>query len=156
MKKSFFLCIYAFISIQRIWAQPEILPFTTDFCTSYPEGTHDEPKLWQDCCLEHDLYFWAGGSQTDRSTADLGLYQCVAQAGALWHARVMYYAVRVGGYSPVKFKTKKWGNGWSERVTYEALSIEETARLINDVQSVSSIPTNVLQSFSRNLWSRLE
>ena len=57
------------------WAMsdPDLKPFATDYCTLYVEGTHQQPNLWRHCCVEHDLYFWAGGSLDDKKATDLNL-----------------------------------------------------------------------------------
>lgn len=88
--------------------------FETDYCTNYPEGTREEPELWKHCCLLHDLYFWAGGTRRDRDVADLELRSCIEETGAHHHARLMYYAVRAGSYSPIKYPKYQWSNGWKD------------------------------------------
>lgn len=110
-------------------------PFETDYCTHFPEGTKDDPNKWKDCCLYHDLYFWAGGTKKDRDKADLDLKNCIEKTGALRIAHVVYFGVRVGSYSPIKYQSKKWNHGWSQREDYKALTSEDIARIEEELNS---------------------
>lgn len=96
--------------------------FETDYCTNYPEGTKREPELWKHCCLKHDLDFWAGGTEEDRFTADLELKSCIEKTGNKKQAQIMYWGVRLGSYSPVKYPKRKWNNGWPDRSDFQALT----------------------------------
>ena len=71
-------------------------PFLTDYCTAYSEGTREHPDLWKHCCIEHDLYFWAGGSRDERKQTDLRLKHCVEATGEVEIARLIYLAVSIG------------------------------------------------------------
>lgn len=103
-----------------------LLPFETDFCTGFREGTRENPELWKHCCVEHDLHFWAGGCAQARREADLRLRTCIREAGAPGYARLIYAGVRLGSLSPFKLKRKKWGNAWKDgRGTYRSLSPED-------------------------------
>jgi hypothetical protein len=70
--------------------------FAYDGCTFFGEGTPENPGLWSDCCLEHDLLFWGGGPRIARDRADLALRDCVAGRVAPAVAWVMYLGVRAG------------------------------------------------------------
>lgn len=157
MKLKVFCLILVFSLTSLAQAEPGIHPFETDYCTSFPEGTKDHPDLWAHCCLEHDLYFWAGGTKVDRDEADLGLRACVEATGEIHIARLMYLGVTLGQLSPVKFETRKWGNGWGEERKYEALTPHEIL-LIEDQVTTSGdlIPEPILNRFLKNLHSRLE
>lgn len=152
------LCLLPLFLFNTYASEPEVLkPFSTDYCTKYPEGTRAQPELWKHCCLEHDLYFWAGGLQADRRVVDLQLRSCVEATGALNHARLIYAAVTVGGSSPVRFKTKQWGNAFVERPRYQALSEAETRLLIEHLElNNSELSTSLMQSFKDQLNSRLD
>jgi hypothetical protein len=110
-------------------------PFVTDYCTNFAEGTKKEPNKWKECCLYHDLYFWAGGTISDRKNADLVLRNCIEKTGAHKIAEVMYLGVRLGSYSPIKYSDKKWSNGWSNRESFKALSIEDITRIEEELNS---------------------
>lgn len=101
-------------------------PFITDGCTLFPDGTWDEPKLWEECCVEHDLHLWAGGTPAARIKADELLRTCVKEKGQSAVAEFMYYAVRLGSYSPLKMEGKEWGNAW-EKPGYEKLTAEQVS-----------------------------
>ena len=122
--------------VSPIFSQAESLTrFTTDYCTSYPEGTRDQPDLWKICCLEHDLFFWAGGSKKDREIIDLKLRDCVEKKAGSAQANLMYYAVRAGSLSPIKNPDKKWNNGWRERPDYAPLSSEDVDQVEAEILS---------------------
>lgn len=89
----------------------QLQPFTTDACTMFPDGTPEDPKKWQHCCILHDLKYWAGGTETERLQADEDLWACVALTGEPEVADVMFLGVRVGGtpYLPTAWR---WGYGW--------------------------------------------
>ena len=88
-------------------------PFQTDGCTRFPDGRPDHQKLWRDCCVQHDLYLWAGGSKEERLAVDRQLKECVISKGAPVPAWVMYLGVRIGAQSPVRYKEMEWGNAWT-------------------------------------------
>ena len=52
-------------------------PFVSDGCTMAPDGTFKNPEKWRDCCVEHDLWFWGGGTKEQRQTADKSLKICI-------------------------------------------------------------------------------
>lgn len=131
--------------------------FETDFCTNYPEGTQEKPALWKHCCLMHDMFFWAGGSKTDRLDADLELKSCIEDTGSLYQARVMYLAVRAGSYSPIKYPKRKWNNGWDKRPDFQTLSSKDIDKVEDEIfSSYDFIPLELKQTFIYQLRSRLE
>jgi hypothetical protein len=132
-------------------------PFLTDYCTAYYEGTRERPGVWKHCCLEHDLYFWAGGSRSDRQGTDFRLGKCVEATGEVEQARLMYAAVALGGLSPIKFRAKHFGNAWdNSRPRYIRLTSEETQVIIREVERTKWLPQQLRDSFIRQLLSRLE
>jgi hypothetical protein len=139
-------------------ASDSLKPFLTDYCTAYPEGTRERPNQWKHCCIEHDLYFWAGGSLSERKLTDLRLKKCVEDAGAPIQARLIYAAVSIGGQSPIRFKTKEWGHAWPGRARYQSLSEQETSTLINYIELLESqdLPVTLRQNFKETLNTRLD
>src|SRR5690606_15820021 len=99
-------------------------PFTSDGCSSFPEGTPSQNDLWLACCTAHDLAYWKGGSYTERLQADEALQACVAQVGEPEIALLMLAGVRVGGspFFPTPFR---WGYGWPYPRKYAPLTEEE-------------------------------
>ena len=102
----------------------ELKPFTTDGCSSFPEGTIEHASLWADCCIRHDFAYWKGGTYEERLLADETLQQCVAKAGKPKTANLMLAGVRVGGtpYLPTSFR---WGYGWPFMRGYKVLTADE-------------------------------
>lgn len=100
-------------------AEDTIRPFTTDGCSSWPEGTRAKPQLWHSCCVEHDKVYWQGGTQAQRRDADRALRQCVKSLGKPITGAVMELGVRLGGhpYLPTRFR---WGYGWPYPSRYES------------------------------------
>lgn len=72
---------------------------------------------WENCCIEHDRAYHAGGTSDQRKEADYKLYQCVkANKGTSW-AWIMWLAVRFGGvpYMPWDWR---WGYGRDYAMSY--------------------------------------
>lgn len=101
-----------------------IMPFTTDGCSMFPDGTINDHTLWLECCVEHDKAYWKGGSYPDRVRADRALRDCVSASGAPFIAEIMLEGVRVGG-SPFWPTTYRWGYGWPGLRGYRPLSAKE-------------------------------
>lgn len=97
--------------ISTITVAEEIQPFTSDGCSSFPNGTMMQGELWLSCCTEHDKAYWRGGSYQQRLDADIKLKHCVAAVGEAAVAELMLSGVRVGGspYWPTQFR---WGYGY--------------------------------------------
>lgn len=126
----------------------EIEPFTTDGCSSFPDGTLEQQSLWLNCCVRHDLAYWMGGTEQQRLQADERLAQCVAKAGEPEIARVMLAGVRAGG-SPHLPTTYRWGYGWPMGRGYQALSAAEKKQ-IREHLSVLEKMIEVLKEELRN------
>lgn len=99
----------------------ELKPFTTDGCSSFPDGTLNQQTLWLECCIRHDLAYWKGGTFAERKQADQELKLCVSNIGEPEIAEIMQAGVRVGGtpYLPTPYR---WGYGWSYLRGYKALT----------------------------------
>lgn len=156
LMKIFALTLFLSFSFSAI-AQETLTEFRTDYCTNYKEGTRQEPELWKHCCLLHDLFFWAGGTKSDRYSADLDLRTCVEETGAYQQAKLIYYAVRLGSYSPVKFPDKKWNNGWKKRSDFQALTPEDIDQVESEILSgYDFISFDIKDKFLFKLRSRRE
>lgn len=80
---------------------------------------------WCDCCFQHDIAYWRGGTEAQRQQADEQLQSCVESKtgnGAL--AKLMYEGVRVGG-SPYFPTWYRWGYGWKDNKGYQSLTEAE-------------------------------
>ncbi len=114
--------------------------FTTDACTKFPDGTREEPKLWQHCCVAHDIKYWAGGTSALRLQADYELRACVAATGKLDIAEVMFLGVRVGG-SPFYPTPWRWGYGWEQIRGYNELTSNEAFEVARRIPyNIYSVP----------------
>jgi hypothetical protein len=103
----------------------DINEFTSDGCSLFPNGTMKDRTLWCDCCFNHDIAYWRGGSEEERTQADKTLRECVSErTGDKALAEVMYEGVRVGG-SPVFPTWYRWGYGWKYGRGYKPLTKEE-------------------------------
>lgn len=80
-------------------------PFKTDGCALFPDYT------WQECCINHDIEYWCGGTSELRRKADRDFQECVAATGHPSIGALMHLGVRLGGAS---FLTTwwRWGYGW--------------------------------------------
>jgi len=103
-------------------------PFTSDGCSSFPDGTFEQSQLWLRCCVAHDYAYWQGGTFDERLQADKALRSCVAQVGEPEVALLMLAGVRVGG-TPFLPTSYRWGYGWSYPKFYGALTEEELAQV---------------------------
>jgi hypothetical protein len=128
-----------------------VKPFETDFCTGYKEGTSKVPLLWADCCKEHDLYLWAGGTRKQRRQADRRLRKCVRDKGAPIHGIIMWLGVRIGKLSPIKIKGHQWGNAWGHKVRREKLSKDEIKALQQSLTQHSDLSPEQIIDFIQEL-----
>lgn len=102
----------------------QLMPFTSDGCSRWPEGTRKNPNQWLECCFKHDIQYWMGGTESQRFNADNELKACVKENFKDWMAIVMYMGVRVGGAA--EYETSyKWGYGWTYKRGYLPLTSEE-------------------------------
>lgn len=124
MLKNIVLLLFLLFASAQLFASEELVDFETDYCTMFEDGTPSKPMVWKQCCYDHDLRFWFGGSETQRDLADLRLKSCVENTGHQHIAKLMYYAVRAGRYSPVQHKLR-WGWGWKPFIGYKDLSLEQ-------------------------------
>lgn len=103
----------------------ELADFSSDGCSLFPDRSLIDAKDWCDCCFEHDIAYWQGGTIEQRLAADEQLRDCVlAKTDDPLLADAMYNGVRVGG-SPYFYNWYRWGYGWNDRRKYQAHTLEE-------------------------------
>ncbi len=128
--KPFFLAIiyYIILLIPQLVSADSLQPFSSDGCSSFPDGTFAQNQLWLKCCRAHDFAYWKGGTYQQRIDADLALQECVAQVGQEEIALLMLAGVRVGGtpFLPTAFR---WGYGWPYPRFYGPLSDDELRQI---------------------------
>lgn len=112
----------------------EISPFRSDGCSLFPEGTLIDKGLWEECCIEHDIAYWQGGTAAERREADERLRDCIeAKTSDAILAKVMYDAVRAGG-SPMFPTWYRWAYGWPMGRQYRPLSEEERRQVTRQLE----------------------
>ncbi|PKI17835.1 hypothetical protein [Colwellia sp. 12G3] len=119
-----FILTFSLLLLSLTINAEEIKPFTSDGCSSFPDGTFTQQELWLNCCTAHDYAYWQGGTYDERLIADKALQQCVAKVGQPEIAALMLAGVRVGG-TPLFPTTFRWGYGWSYPRWYQTLTAEE-------------------------------
>jgi hypothetical protein len=103
----------------------ELADFKSDGCSLFVDGTFKDRELWKDCCVEHDVAYWKGGTAEEREAADLKFRACILKkTGNEALAKLMYEAVRAGG-SPHFPTWYRWGYGWPKGRGYQALTETE-------------------------------
>ena len=119
-------------------AVDELRAFTSDGCSSFPDGTGEERRLWRSCCVVHDLAYWKGGSKDERRAADEALKECVAKVGEPTIAKLMLAGVRVGGtpWLPTRFR---WAYGWPYLRGYQEISEEEQSMVQQEVEAAATL-----------------
>lgn len=115
-------------------AEPLILKeFSSDYCSEWPDGRIDDPKLWATCCFAHDLSYWIGGTEQDRLASDKELKVCVRNSSDSLNGFLMYTGVRIGG-DPGE-ASYAWGYGWTHDRKYFQLSKDDKERAKTLLQS---------------------
>lgn len=95
-----FRCLVMGALLTGCTAAPEIQPLDSDGCSLFPDGSWGDRTLWCDCCFQHDMAYWRGGTEEERKRADEALRECVLEkTGNEGLAGLMYRGVRLGGAS---------------------------------------------------------
>ncbi|WP_269522834.1 hypothetical protein [Coraliomargarita parva] len=119
--------LLAFVLYHVLDTEPaaEISDFSSDGCSLFPDRSLINKDDWCQCCFEHDIAYWKGGTEAERLAADAALRDCVLQStGNHELAETMYLGVRLGG-SPYFKNWYRWGYGWNYERKYRALSEKE-------------------------------
>ena len=127
--KSLLPALFCFTACKN--EEMKLSDFTSDGCSLFIDGTFEDPDLWKECCLKHDIAYWQGGTEEEREAADIAFRECVKKkTGNSELAEVMYQAVRKGGdpYFPTWYR---WGYGWPIGRGYKPLTNEEE-KLVHD------------------------
>lgn len=134
--------IFILILFPSLASGDELKPFTTDGCSSFPDGTIEQQSLWVECCIRHDLAYWKGGTYEERLSSDNALAACVTNIGEPEIASVMLAGVRVGGspYFPTYFR---WGYGWPFPRGYKSLSASEKQQVRVRLEQFKVMITNI-------------
>lgn len=107
----------------------ELAPFSSDGCSLFPDGPRQDRSRWCDCCQEHDLAYWQGGSSEERTLADTTLRDCVlTKTSNPQLAETIYLGARAGGH-PAFPTWYRWGYGWAYGRSYQPLSAAERLKV---------------------------
>ena len=105
--------------------EKQIKDFTSDGCTLFPDSSLILKSDWCECCFDHDVAYWQGGTEEERLKADETLRECVREkTGNVNLAKVIYQGVRLGG-SPYFYNWYRWGYGWDYERKYKKLTDDE-------------------------------
>ncbi len=147
IKKIFYFFI---LTITSFAYANELKPFVTDYCTMFVDGTSSRPTLWRDCCIEHDIRYWFGGTSANKDKADIELKSCVKHVAGLTWANLIYVGVRAGHYSPIKGKYK-WSWGWeNKRNNAEEISDQEKSYIKEELRRLPYSPEMIEQFIQKN------
>ena len=113
-----------------------IQPFTSDGCSLFPDGDLEDNERWLNCCTQHDIAYWQGGSKEQRYQADLALKQCVSNLNKEKTAELMFAGVRAGG-SPYFPTWYRWGYGWPYTRGYAPLTEDEQQQIEHHLKALS-------------------
>lgn len=107
----------------------KLRPFTTDYCSEWPEGKKENPDQWAGCCFTHDLHYWLGGTSEERERSDVELKECVKLSGSSLAGFLMYIGVRLGGKPGDA--AYSWGYGWTQSRDYTSLNDQAKAQAVD-------------------------
>jgi hypothetical protein len=132
-----FLVAGSFLWLGCSQKKMELADFSSDGCSLFMDGNFEDPKLWKECCVLHDIAYWRGGSKKEREEADQAFKHCVEKkTGNSKLAALMFQAVRAGGepYFPTWYR---WGYGWPLGRGYQELSPEEEEMVAEKLRKFS-------------------
>lgn len=90
--------------------------FYFDGCTAFPDRLPGHTLY--EACLNHDIAYWLGGTEDERSAANAAFKQAVTTSGPAGRllAPIMYAAVQYGGNNWFSRTVigSNWGFGWNE------------------------------------------
>lgn len=112
-----------------------IKPFTTDACSLWPEGHIFNGDKWKECCFQHDISYWIGGTKKERQIADKALKECVKEKGDPINGVLMWVGTRLGG-RPSYRTSFRWGYGWPQGRRYGPLSVQEKESVLRELERI--------------------
>lgn len=124
-----FFCLFLMLLTFNVFGsyeQNELRSFTSDGCSMSPDkdffiGNGD----WLNCCYQHDIKYWLGGTRQDKKIADENFKQCLIKSGMSDIETEAYYLAVVYGGSAYLPTSWKWGYGWKKSRGYAPLTRDE-------------------------------
>ena len=125
--------LFGFIFLRVAWIKAWNCLISAAMDAVFVDGTFENPELWKECCLKHDIAYWRGGTEEERASADLAFKSCVAKkTGNAELAELMYQAVRTGeALFPYMVSMGVWlafGRGYKPLNQEEKLLVERKLR----------------------------
>jgi len=131
------LFLLSILSLACCCTDSKLKDFKSDGCSMFPDSSFFSDTTWCECCYEHDLVYWRGGTKQERKTADMELKDCIiSTTGSRMLARMMYIGVRCGG-SPRFPMWYRWGYGWNYGRGYKSLTSEESDIVEEKIQAIA-------------------
>ena len=123
------LCMFFVLLLSSHIGAETLKPFKSDGCSLFPDGSLFERDAWCECCVQHDIAYWQGGSLEQKQEADSELKACViAATDNELLAETMYQGVKYGGH-PIFPNWYRWGYGWPYGRGFAPLNEEEVKQV---------------------------
>jgi hypothetical protein len=122
--------------------------FTSDGCSSSPDGLFFVNEFVE-CCINHDLQYWKGGSEEERLQADSDFKMCMGTKTLPEVADIYYNSVRVGG-NPALQAPWAWGYGWSPLPSAHALTKSEQKEVQAKIPNMA-LPIPLIKTYETEL-----
>lgn len=111
-------------------------PFKSDGCSLSPNSFFKANFV--ECCVEHDVAYWLGGTSEQKDDADAKFKSCMnnkiksSYSGTAYDsiAFTYYWGVRIGGQADMP-NSFRWGYGWNYLRGYSPLTKEEVQQAEN-------------------------
>ncbi len=103
--------------------RPILRVFSTDGCSSSPNSYFD--KNFVECCVQHDIDYWIGGTREQKVASDNRLNQCIYQKTKSKEVADVYHGGVVLGGEAWAPNTFRWGYGWDRLRDYSPITKEE-------------------------------
>lgn len=107
-------------------------PFSSDGCSSSPDGIplSENSEIWVNCCVQHDMAYWIGGTRVQKEAADKELRSCIAGKGYPKIGKIYENFVdKFGG--PRSTQHYRWGYGWNYKRDYAPINEAEEKQIKN-------------------------
>jgi len=106
--------------------QKILRPFFSDGCSLSPDGLTgtSRDQVWVQCCVQHDVAYWLGGTSDEKTQADELFHNCISAHGFPRVATLYRSAVGTFG-GPANTQTFRWGYGWNYQRSFQPLTESE-------------------------------
>ena len=130
-KAPFARCRYVFHYLLAIGvlaacqSDSHLIAYSSQGCATAPELSAIDSSDWCDCCREHDIAYWRGGTKEQHDQADNRLRKCInLKSSDKKLANNMVDSANKGG-GAYFFAGYRWGYGWQLGRKYQALNEKE-------------------------------